>query len=127
MEKPRSPEVQQLKDILNIKCPRDPAPPANPGPEPADSEAAPVPADTPETSTNAESIAVELLDQHRSEPSEHVDAMETLEMPTEETVPMATGEEWPHRPWLPKTTLLRWSTPALHRNGPPTVAVENQE
>lgn len=114
--------MQQLKDILNIKCPRVPSPPANPGNEP-DSEAAPEPHDA----EGAESIAAELLDHPRSEPSEHVDAMETLELSTGETVPMATGEEWPHRPWLPKTTLLRWSTPALHRNGPPIVAVENQE
>lgn len=69
----------------------------------------------------AEAVAAVLLEQPTAEPSSSM-------VDTMQTIPMTTGEEWPPRPWLPKSSLLRWSKPASHCCGQPVgIGVENQE
>ena len=98
-----------------------PATPATPAaemdPESAPSEAA----SGTSAEADAEVVAAVLLEHPIAEPSSS--AVDTMQ-----TIPMPTGEEWPPRPWLPKSSLLRWSKPASHCSGQPVgVGVENQE
>ena len=112
-----------LKDILTVKlgAPGGSAAAPNPAPEAVADGSTSTVAPDGDTVETAEVVAVGLLD-------ESVATASSSAVDTMPTIPMATGEEWPNRPWLPKSTLLRWSKPiATHCRDHGVATVEKQE
>ena len=110
----RSGEVQALKDILTVKC---------------------TPPETAPAETESEAPAVDTAGDGAAEGSGEVQDVETTDESgrsgstddTMQTLPMAVGEEYPPRPWLPKSSLRRWTKPRLHCRDHRVDTVEPQE